>query len=164
MLGGGLMQSRGFTLTELVVVIVLIGILGVVIFPRFANKSDFDQAGYRAQVVSAIQFGRKIAVASRRYVCVTVSANKLSLALDPTRPEDVKANPPLNCVIDVNLPGSSASVTRAPSGVALANGGNVSFNFDPSGWVVSGTLQSTSASIPVTGAQAITVESSGYVH
>lgn len=161
------MQSRGFTLTELVVVIVLVGILSVAIFPRFANKSAFDQAGYRAQVVSAIQFGRKIAVASRRYVCVTISANRLSLALDPRSPDaanGVKSNPPPSCTVNLNLPGSSTSSTSAPYGVALANSGDVSIYFDPSGWTVSAALQSASASISVTGAQAITVESSGYVH
>lgn len=158
------MQSRGFTLTELVVVIVLIGILGVVIFPRFANKTDFDRAGYKDQLTSAMKFGRKIAVASRRYVCVTISGNRLSLALDPLSPDNLTS---INCTVNLNLPGSSSSSTAAPDNVTLANGGTVSFRFDPSGQAVSSPGVTTNPSISVassSGTQTINVESSGYVH
>ncbi len=33
-------SNRGFTLIELVIVIVILGVLGVVVFPRFSNLSD----------------------------------------------------------------------------------------------------------------------------
>lgn len=154
-------STRGFTLIELIVVIAITAVLAITILPRFANKTDFDQAGYKAQLTSAMQFGRKIAVASRRYVCVTVSGNALSLALDPNLPDSLTN---ISCTVGLNLPGSSSSSMAAPSGITLSS---ASFGFDPSGQAVSSPGVTTTASISVTsssGTQTVYVESGGYVH
>lgn len=64
----------GFTLIELVTVIVLLGTLMAIALPRMFNRSIFDQRGYATEVASAIRNAQKIAVASGCPVLVTITA------------------------------------------------------------------------------------------
>lgn len=73
---------RGFTLAELVVVILILGILAVVAVPRLATTSDFEVQGTFDQVLSTVRYAQKAAVASRSTVRVTFSANAVSVCYD----------------------------------------------------------------------------------
>ena len=63
---------RGFTLTELIVTLVLIGVLAVFVAPKFAGMSAVRERSEYDKVLSAITYARKAAVAKRRYACVSV--------------------------------------------------------------------------------------------
>lgn len=56
-------KERGFTLPELVMVIVMIGILAVVVVPSF-NSRPFLARGFHDEVASAARHAQKLAVAS----------------------------------------------------------------------------------------------------
>ena len=49
------LKHRGFTLVELIVVIILIGILSVSVFSRFSGKSGFSEYTYQARLISALR-------------------------------------------------------------------------------------------------------------
>ncbi len=66
-------NQRGFTLTELITVIVIVGILSVAVLPRFAGTDAFQQRGAADQVKSALRFAQKAAVAKHASVSVTVT-------------------------------------------------------------------------------------------
>ena len=73
-------RSCGFTLVELVVVMVLIGVLAVVALPRVMDqRGGFAARGTRDFVASGLRYAQKSAIAMRRNVCVVVGTAHLEV-------------------------------------------------------------------------------------
>jgi len=76
-------QQRGFTLIELIMVIVMLGILAVYAAPRMFNTGDFYARGFHDETLALLRYAQKTAIAQRRTVCVTFPDNtsaKLTIA------------------------------------------------------------------------------------
>jgi MSHA pilin protein MshC len=71
-------RSSGFTLTELVVVIVIAGILSAVVYNK-VDVNSFKAEGSTDEVKAALRYAHKLAVAQRRNVAVTVAGASISL-------------------------------------------------------------------------------------
>ncbi|MEZ4601451.1 MAG: prepilin-type N-terminal cleavage/methylation domain-containing protein [Syntrophotaleaceae bacterium] len=56
--------NNGFTLVEMIVTLVLIGILAAVAIPRLFDTDAFKSRGFFDEVVNAARYGQKLAVAS----------------------------------------------------------------------------------------------------
>lgn len=78
---------RGFTLIELIMVLLLIGILAVFVLPRANLTQGFDEVGYRDKVRGALEYARKAAIAQRRNVQVAVAGNNVTLTIANDVPE-----------------------------------------------------------------------------
>ncbi|MDO8890857.1 MAG: prepilin-type N-terminal cleavage/methylation domain-containing protein [Sulfurimicrobium sp.] len=74
-------QASGFTLLELVVILIVIGILAITVLPRFFDQNDFYARGFYDETLSVLRYGQKTAVAQRRQVCVAFSATRITLRI-----------------------------------------------------------------------------------
>lgn len=74
-------SAAGFTLVELVLVIVLVGILAFTALPRMESGQLFRQMAFRDQVVATLRHAQKTAVSHRRLVCADLSGNQVNLSV-----------------------------------------------------------------------------------
>lgn len=68
-------DQLGFTLVELITVMVIVGILAVAVLPRFFTVSDFEDRGSADQVKSLLRFAQKTAIAQHRNISVDISGS-----------------------------------------------------------------------------------------
>ena len=72
-------QSTGFTLVELVVVILLLGILSAFAIPRFFNLDGYKTRAAYDEVVGAVRYAQKLAVASGCPAQVVLTASTYAI-------------------------------------------------------------------------------------
>ena len=70
----GVTRGSGFTMIELVVVIVILGIIAAVAAPRFFDQRAFLERGYYEELAAALKYAQKLAVASGCPVRVAIAA------------------------------------------------------------------------------------------
>ncbi|MDY7572933.1 type II secretion system protein [Actimicrobium sp. CCI2.3] len=80
--------SAGFTLVEMLMVIVIMGILAAFVAPRITQSPEFAARGFADQVKATLRYAQKSAIAQHRYVCVAFSVNSIGLTVNavPTCP------------------------------------------------------------------------------
>jgi MSHA pilin protein MshC len=72
-------QQKGFTIVELVVVIVILGILSAVMAPRFFDQQDYQQRAFGDHLAQALFYAHSKAVASGCDVRVEVTSSGFTL-------------------------------------------------------------------------------------
>ncbi len=136
--------GRGFTMIEVVVVILIMGVMATLAMTRSPDRAGLQAKGFRDQLVAMLRHARKVAVAQRRDVCVVfepspspqqavgtyADASGCNRALPVNDPGN--AAPP--AVLPVPLPpappGTAPFVLLVPPGVAVAGPAAIRFNAD----------------------------------
>ena len=132
--------TRGFTLVELITVIILVGIISISVSSRFFDQNIATVQSSRDDVIAALFFAQQTAMA-RSGIAVSISANSVNVTENGT-----------SIVIH-----SGAYPLTLPSGVTATP---ASFNYDKLGKTSPGTITLNKDGISAT----ITVEASGYAH
>jgi MSHA pilin protein MshC len=163
-------RQRGFTLVELVMVLVILGVLAVFALPRMLASSDTAARGLHDSTLSYLRYAQKTAIAQRRTVCVAFTTTSVSLRIANTAASYNCASP-TGVVLNGADGKASVSVSGAAYSAATVNGVSCLATpaaFDGLGQPVnsSGVALATAQCIKVgNAANSITVEAAtGYVH
>lgn len=159
-----LSNQAGFTLIELIMVIVMLGVLAVFAAPRMFNTGDFTARGFHDETLSLLRYAQKTAIAQRRTVCVAFTSNRVSLSM-------ASAAAATNCATSTSTamtgPNGEATVTGR-SGVRFdsSSPSNWDFNFNGLGQPIDTSgVPVTKRTIEIVDAGKIYVEAeTGYVH
>ncbi|MCJ8311709.1 MAG: prepilin-type N-terminal cleavage/methylation domain-containing protein [Saccharospirillaceae bacterium] len=73
----------GFTLIELIMVIVVLSILSAVTISKFPDTDIYDQRYFVDETISSIKYGAKKAKSSGCPVKLTLTSNSFNLSIDP---------------------------------------------------------------------------------
>jgi MSHA pilin protein MshC len=148
--------TRGFTLIELTLVIVIGGILATLAGSRFFTQSVFSQRGYTEELGAALRLAQKVAVASDCPVQVTVAAATYALAQQAASGNSCNSSDTTWSTAVVGIDGQAASGS-APNGVTASPTGVFAFSG-------SGALTASPATTLIIGADSLTIDpTTGYV-
>jgi MSHA pilin protein MshC len=153
--------DRGFTMVELIIVMILVGILAAYAVPKFAAMSSLSQDAWRDQVKSALRYAQKAAVSHRRLVCVDISASAITLQI-------ASVNGATSCNTQLGGPGNAGSFGGSPPAgmsTSVAPSGTIYFQPDGRTTVMSGGTHTTAArAISMTGVPSLQLfGETGYV-
>lgn len=146
-------RAFGFSLVELVVTMVVLGIIAAVAIPQLSATQVYDQIGLGDRTLAMLQYAQKSAVAMRRQVCATFTATTVTLTYSPVFP-------PAACNTNLTGPSGENPYVVTATGAAAFAPTPANFSFSPLGQASVGQVIGLSG-----GGRTITVElDTGYVH
>jgi prepilin-type N-terminal cleavage/methylation domain-containing protein len=148
----GARAQRGFTLAELIAVMLILGVLAVTALPKLTDSLGLRNDAFHDQAISALRYAHQVATSHRRLVCASISGGSLSLSI-------AAVNPASAC--STALPGPDGQTSYASNSVGATLGASPTgaLYFQPSGRVSSDGAGGTTTdwTITVTGSDTITV-------
>lgn len=151
--------SRGFTMVELITIIVILGILAVAALPRMNSATSFRSVEFRDQVIAALRFAQKTATSHRRLVCATLTQTSVALAIDNSNPKNS------SCDVGLPIPGTATpTLSATQDGFASSPNPSVLY-FQPDGRMTSDAAGVTIANFDntVDGSNVVVRGATGYV-
>ncbi len=157
--------SGGFTLIEMMMIILIIGILAVAIGPRFFSVDGYQQRFYVEELTAALRYARRTAEASNCAVRVRLLANGYDLNQDANCFSGGSSlyTQPVVRPSDPDLPYAS---TDKPLSLSQ-NASRSTFFFQPDGKILDGAASISTVTVTLIGSELSTTlrldGGSGYV-
>lgn len=120
-------SNTGFTLVELIMVLVLVGIVSTVALPKFAGRSSFDQRVFFDDTLNAVRYAQKTAIATGCNVRFSIVNNAYQLLRD-----DSCSSGSFASNLSIQHPSTQTSYTGSQNGVSLT-ANNTTTTFDSLG-------------------------------
>jgi len=141
------MNNKGFTLIELIVVIIIISILSITINNKFYNVKSYNNRALFDEIRSSVGFAKQLSINSRCFVEFTTSSShyKILISANETDCKDKGKSRAREVVFNQPLNGS---------GVGLSGG----VLFTPEG------ESETGATVISIDGLNVNIEKSGYIH
>lgn len=105
-------RHAGFTVPELIAVMLLTATLSLVALPRLQTGLSLRDSGWRDQIVAVLGHARSEAIVRRRLVCATIETAGVTLTV-------AASNPATGC--DAILPGPDNRAVFAAAGLGAAS-------------------------------------------
>ncbi len=130
--------TRGFTIIELVVVIMLVAIMAAVSLPKVDSAMAMRNDSFRDGLVAGLRFAAHTAVAQRRMVCATVSNTQMVLQIASANVSGTTMSCDTNLIgpnasnvfVKSDNAGSQVTMTQTVSGVSSSYAGSIYFQPD----------------------------------
>ena len=147
----------GFTIVELVAVMVITGIVAAIAAPRFVGVDAFDARGSYSTLTAALRYAQKTAIAQRRNVYANVNPSTRSVCLGYTS----------NCSSAVIDPATQVAYAKTLSSNVAITASATPLGFDGLGRPIpnaSATFTIQNTVVPSEPIRTITIEQdTGYV-
>ena len=120
-----LKHESGFTMVELITVMVLLGVLAAIAIPKLMGDNITETAVHGDKVVSALRLAQKTAVAKRRVVCLNTASGTLRVSATPgastcgVKLDDVEDNLFAGKDASIGMTGAPAELRFQPDGSIL---------------------------------------------
>ncbi len=119
-------SEQGFSLIELIMVIVILGTISISVVPKFFETSDFAKQAFFDETLNALRYAQKLAVATHCDVQVSFTATNYLLKRPATIADCGVSTTAFN--LAVRHPGTGAtSYTGSESGVTLSSTSSIVF-------------------------------------
>jgi MSHA pilin protein MshC len=127
--------AAGFTIVELIVVMILVGVMAATGMSRFFGNKGFEAKAYADRIGGMLRYGQKLAIAQNRQLFVNLNGSRVALCYDaacttpvvaPAGSNSKKSNTQAQCVSatwECEAPAAGVAYTSAVTG----------FYFDPLG-------------------------------
>lgn len=144
--------QRGFTLVELIAILLVAGVLAVVAMPKLDGAISMRSDTARDEVLSALRHAGQTAQSHRRLVCADVGTSTVTLRIASARPASA-------CDSTLAGPDGSATYTSSAVGASFSVSPSGTLYFQPDGRVTSDGAGSTTSArtVTVSGAGSISV-------
>jgi MSHA pilin protein MshC len=146
---------RGFTMVELTIVIVLVGVLAAFVMPKVMAALSIRDGAWHDEVLSTMRYAQKSSVAHRRLVCASVGSASITLTM-------AAANPATTCgssLLGMDGSAAFASTSNSSAATTVSPAGDGKIYFQPDGRVTSDGAGNTALTrtISMSGADDVTV-------
>jgi MSHA pilin protein MshC len=111
-------EMTGFTLVELIMTMVVVGILAIAVLPRFFDANVFKSRGFADQVQASLRYAQKEAIAQHQFVCAAFTTNSVTLSTGATSACGTPLLSPTGGQYQVTAP-AGISFAAVPSGFSF---------------------------------------------